>query len=147
MGDDYGLLSRWQRAILRWLRRPPAAKYESLAKENTRTLLFQGWIDDKSQHIRKEEVKSVFLSERRCPTDVRWHLLKMSQGNVAIGLRTSNLEIPIWNSSKLWSQRLVRVWASFSDRSVVGSLQWQANKLAYSVLSCNNTQYDTLRTK
>ena len=65
---------------------PPAAKYESLAKENTRTLLFQGWIDDKSQHIRKEEVKSVLLSERHCPTDVRWHLLKTSQGNVAIGL-------------------------------------------------------------
>ena len=38
---------------------PQAAKYESSAKENTWTLLFQGWLDDKSQHIKEEEVKRV----------------------------------------------------------------------------------------
>ena len=40
-----------KRAILRWLRRLP--------KENTQVLLFHAWIDDKSQHIKDEEVKSV----------------------------------------------------------------------------------------
>ena len=124
--DGYGLLSRWQRAILT----PPLGQ-----RKHTDLVIprLNWWQESTHQRGRGEKWNGNALKSAQ--------YVPMKSSPTAV----SNVEIPIWNSTKLWSQRLVRVWASFSDRSVVGSLQWQANKLAYSVLSCT-AQYKTPRT-